>query len=59
MAFTTTDGHTSGASGRTEKRQFIHREISFVEYAQEFLSYGSTCSNNCYVHFMRDLNTVY
>ena len=41
---------TAGAALRAEENQLVNREIALSQNAQELLSYGTACANNCYFH---------
>ena len=41
---------SSGTTGGTEQHQFVNREISLIQYAQELLPYSTACANNRYFH---------
>ena len=43
---------TSGTSLAAEEQQLVNREISLVQYAQEFLPNGTTGAYNRYLHIL-------
>ena len=48
--FTPESVSTTRTAWRTKQQQFVDGEISLFQHTQELLSYGTTCSNNCYFH---------
>ncbi len=46
----------SGTTSRAEKHEFVNWEISLIKNTKEFLSYGTTGTDDCYFHLITLLN---